>query len=309
MTNVKYRALLCKRFKDLNDLIYNHAFDRYFYAMEVAGFLHDAVATEEDILVAMMLAADLAQWSGLPDELNARILHIADARATETILSTADAGVLAALTIVELQAAINEYHRADLGWLHKNRFEDFKEQGKAFEVLGAIYLQVKDHPFGQILKDLIHRAMAISKMEADVFIDERPVYEITPAQEGTELPKFIRSMVEKLYLDYSSHRARLYVSSPWYEGREILPVWANMIQAHHPELRVVKSSKKYSEFDWERKKCQSLMEAWYRHSIQSLFDWGCHHEPNRAIDPYEKLMNKLGLVEKQEAEPDCWQSR
>ena len=88
MTNVKYRALLGKRFKDLNDLIYQNASERYFYAMEVASFLHNAVAPEDDILVGMMLAADLAQWTGLSDELNARVLRIAEARATDTALST-----------------------------------------------------------------------------------------------------------------------------------------------------------------------------------------------------------------------------
>lgn len=309
MTNVKYRAILGKRFKDLNDLIYNHAHDRYFYAMEVAGYLHDAVAPEEDILVAMMLAADLAQWTGLSEELNARILRIADARATKTPLSSADAGVLAALTIVELRGAINEYDRADNGWLRKKNFKEIKEQGNAFDVLGAIYLQVKDHPFGKALSTLIHRAMEISQLEAAVFRDERPVYEISSVQEGTGLPGFLTLMVERLYFEYSVHRDRLYVSSPWYEGRQMIPALAAMIQAHHSELRVVKSTKTYSEIDWETPKCHSLREAWNRSSVQSYLLLASHHEPNRPIDTYEKLMKRLGLLEKINVEPECWQSR
>ena len=309
MTNVKYRALLGKRFKDLNDLIYNHSFDRYFYAMEVAGYLFDAAATEDDILVAMMLAADLAQWTGLPEELNARILRIADARATDAQLSREDSGVLAALTIVELRGAINEYERADKGWLRKDRFEDIKDQGNAFKVLGAIYLQVKDHALANVLSALIHRAMEISQLEAPIFMDELPVYEITPVQEGNGLPDFLVQMVEKLYFEHASYRDRMYVSYPSFEGRQMIPAWASMIQAHHPELRVVKSSKTYSEIDWETPKCHSLMEAWNRSLVQSHLERAFHHEPNRPIDPYDSLMKRLGMVSKTESEPDCWQKR
>ena len=292
MTNVKYRALLGKRFKDLNDLIYQNASERYFYAMEVASFLHNAVAPEDDILVGMMLAADLAQWTGLSDELNARVLRIAEARATDTALSTEDAGVLAALTIVELRSAIHEYERADKGWLRRESFKDNEPQGEAFEVLGAIYLQVKNHSFGNVLKVLIHRAMEISEMEAVVFIDERPVYEIT-MKNGLDVPKWLLKMVEKLSFSYCLEGKRLYVSGRGMEARRTVPAWAALMAAHRQELLIVKSARCYSELNWSYHRIESWMDAVCRSWMQAPLVRAVAHRVGEPLDCYCLLIEHL----------------
>ena len=295
MTNVKYHALLSSRFSDLSDLIYKNCFDRYFYAMDVAGYLYNAVYTEEDILVSMMLAAGLAEWSCLTDEENRRVIRIAKARATDTKLDSADTGILAALPIVDLRDAIDAYERAGKGVFAGDYIEKMQEKGKAFDVLSSIYEQVKDHPMGSVLSNLIHRAMEISNLEAKAFFDERPVYEITPTVEGSGIPTEIVSLVEKMYLCYSSQGNCLYVSGCWYKDRKRVPALATLIQAHHPELLVVKSSKKFSAIDWNQRRCQSWMEAVHRQSIFNLIDQATNHKENCMIDPYLKLSKLFKL--------------
>ena len=286
--SIEIHALLSSRFTELNNHIFKLHFHRYFFAQEVVSHLYRSICSETDILVGMALASELKECPILNDEENKRLARLS--QNPPKILNSEDAGILATLSIIQLRNAIYRFEVANEGWLKNAYFEHIEETKQQFESLMNIYRLVKEHPQGHLFNHLIHRAMELTKFEVMDFIDERPVYEVTVRRKGNPLPEFLLKMVERLYFKYSENNGKLYVCYWGINAKDIIPSWATIIQAHHPELRIVKSTKKYSEIKWQGRSCNSWNEAIYRESLHSSLESAREHKKDSDIDPYQKLM-------------------